>query len=1095
MSDTTSAGTAEFFALRTPLLPFNDLIAWGDGLQAASAGDDPARLETAVAADRACLRQRLTLIYARPEVREALFLASPDLEQRLELWLSEPESEQGRKVERALVRYFVRMAGRSTPFGLFAGCSVGELGESSQLTLAERTRYRRHTRLDMDYLIGLTDALARQPDLRPRLAFTVNTSLYPAAGRVRYLDVRPSQSGWTHHQVALPATAYLTAVLARAEWGKEALTATLLQKEPDASPQDAARYFSELIDNQVLVSELHPALTGPEPIGVLTARLGKLSAGVADRLNQGRQEMEAIDAGGLGAEPARYRHVARLLESLPGEVHLGRLFQVDMVKPVERASLGAAVLAEIRRGVALLHRLACTPSDDRLMRFREAFVSRYEGQEVPLIEALDPYGGVGFGASATEASALLDGLTFPKATPRMVPWGRPQAVLLRKLNEALTTGAAEIALQPHDLENLAEPAPPPLPDAFAVMCAVAATSEASLARGDFQVLLHGSCGPSGARLLARFCHAEPELRRHVEKHLRDEEALQPDAVFAEIVHLPEGRLGNVLARPVLRAHEIPFLGRSGVPAARQIPIADLLVSVVEGQIVLRSARLARRVIPRLSSAHNFDRSEGIYAFLCALQNQDTASDLAWDWGPLGAAPFLPRVTAGRLVLCRASWRATQRELRLLSRERGAARFFTVQRWRAARRLPRWVALADDDNELPIDLDNALAVDVLVDLVKEREQATFVELFPGPDQLWVRGPEGRFVHELVVPFLRKDEGRRIADYRLPRNLQSAICNSPCFRERSFPPGSEWLYAKLYTGAPVLDEVLRDVVGPVVEAAQQTGAADRWFFVRYGDPDWHLRLRLHGQPARLIAEVLPALRVALEPLLEDGRAWRLQLDTYQQEVERYGGPEGVVLTERIFHADSEAVLALLPLLAEDVQGELRWRLACAGMHLLLTDLGFDLSTRRAILRTAQKAFATEFGADGKLRYQLGIRFRSERKSLESLLKLTAATEPWLASGLEILRRRSERLAPLMAKLRDCVPSGRLLVPLSELAHGYLHMHANRLFPSAQRAHELVLYDFLLKHYQSQAARAGLGSSLSSCCRGESRPFQDAVTRNPE
>ena len=85
-----------------------------------------------------------------------------------------------------------------------------------------------------------------------------------------------------------------------------------------------------------------------------------------------------------------------------------------------------------------------------------------------------------------------------------------------------------------------------------------------------------------------------------------------------------------------------------------------------------------------------------------------------------------------------------------------------------------------------------------------------------------------------------------------------------------------------------------------AARQSGAADGWFFVRYGDPDWHLRVRFHGEPARLHAEVLPALQAAAAPLLDDGRVWRLQLDTYEREVERYGGPEGVALAERLFEA---------------------------------------------------------------------------------------------------------------------------------------------------------------------------------------------------
>ena len=117
-ADYTPSG---FFALRTPLLPFDELLAWGKELQAPAALTDPTRLEAALAADRARLRQHLRAAIERPEVREALFVASPDLEERLPVWLREPDGEAGQKMERALVRYFARMAGRATPFGLFAG--------------------------------------------------------------------------------------------------------------------------------------------------------------------------------------------------------------------------------------------------------------------------------------------------------------------------------------------------------------------------------------------------------------------------------------------------------------------------------------------------------------------------------------------------------------------------------------------------------------------------------------------------------------------------------------------------------------------------------------------------------------------------------------------------------------------------------------------------------------------------------------------------------------------------------------------------------------------------------------------------------------
>jgi thiopeptide-type bacteriocin biosynthesis protein len=1068
-----------FFALRTPLLPFDDLLAWSAGLGAPVAGDDPDRLEQALAADRGRLRSRLRAVVARPEVREALFVASPDLEERLDAWLHNPDSDAGQKMQRALVRYFVRMAGRATPFGLFAGCSVGMLGPTTRLTLVERGRYRRHTRLDMDYVVALTEALVREPGLRASLAFQPNTSLYWANGRVRYAEVRRNGKGWTHHRVALESSDYLDATLKRACQGArpEVLAATLVETDPEASREEAAEYVGELIDNQVLVSELAPSVTGPEPIHGLVACLRERTPDWGQCLEQTRAALEAFDDAGVGVAPECYRDIAQQLADLPAPVELARLFQVDLLKPAIEATLGSAVVDEIVRGVQILQRLARRPAKDVLARFREAFQRRYEGREVPLVEALDEERGVGFdtlNGKVLDDSTLLDNLRFPPPIEETVPWGRRETVLLRKLGEALARGAGEINLSAQDVEELADSELLPLPDAFAVMATVAAADETDLARGQFRVLLGGAGGPSGARLLGRFCHADPELHRHVAQHLRAEEALRPDATFVEVVHQPEGRMSNVLARPVLRAYEVPYLGRPGVPADRQLPVTDLLVSVRGDDIVLRSARLDRRIFPRLTSAHNFYASQGIYHFLGLLQEQGVAAALRWDWGPLRTAPFLPRVVCGRLVLSCATWQLGRVELRALGAVRGAARFRAVQEWRARRCLPRWVCLADADNELPVDLDNVLSVDTFVELVKGRDWASLVELYPGPDRLCARGPEGRFVHELVVPFVR-----------IPEPAPSPPAPRPIGRgpgesvARSFPPGSEWLFIKLYTGPATVDQVLRDVVRPVVERVLPAGAADRWFFVRYGDPDWHLRLRFRGHPARLSSEVLPALQAAAAPLLYDGRLWRIQLDTYEREVERYGGEEGIVLAEQFFQADSEAVLALADLFAEDARGEVSWRLALIGMHLALSDLGFDLETRRAVVHKARATFAAEFRADAEFGHQLAAKFRPERKGLVALIDPAAVADAPFAAALEILRRRSQALAPLMAELRACAQAGRLALSLTDLAPSYLHMHANRLLRSAQRAQEVVLYDFLARLYQSQAAR-GPG-------RGASRPWE--------
>ncbi len=205
-----------FFALRTALLPWDEFLSWSDDLQGAEACSDANRLETALAFDRHRLREQLRRYLDRPEIREAVFVASPSLHDSIDEWFKDPDGPRGQKAERSLVRYFARMTGRATPFGLFAGCSVGTIGETTLLAISGREECRRHTRLDMEYVLALAEALARHPALRPQLTFRPNSTMYRAAGQVRYAESRFVDGQRSHHLVAVEETDYLAATLVRA---------------------------------------------------------------------------------------------------------------------------------------------------------------------------------------------------------------------------------------------------------------------------------------------------------------------------------------------------------------------------------------------------------------------------------------------------------------------------------------------------------------------------------------------------------------------------------------------------------------------------------------------------------------------------------------------------------------------------------------------------------------------------------------------------------------------------------------------------------------------------------------------------------------
>src|SRR5262249_8614503 len=150
---------------------------------------------------------------------------------------------------------------------------------------------------------------------------------------------------------------------------------------------------------------------------------------------------------------------------------------------------------------------------------------------MPLVEVLDEEAGIGFQASTAptaEASPLLAGLFFPSTGDEEASWTPRDLFLLNRVEEVLRAGGLELEFDQEDLKKLEAKDPLPLPDAFAAMATVLAASVEDVQRGRFKILVSGVDGPSGARLLGRFCYGDPQLAGLVGKHLRQEESLRPD---------------------------------------------------------------------------------------------------------------------------------------------------------------------------------------------------------------------------------------------------------------------------------------------------------------------------------------------------------------------------------------------------------------------------------------------------------------------------------------------------------------------------------------------------------------------------------------
>ncbi len=700
-----------------------------------------------------------------------------------------------------------------------------------------------------------------------------------------------------------------------------------------------------------------------------------------------------------------------------------------------------------------------------LKKFRELFYERYETQEVPLLQVLDNETGFGYPASENQQadnSPLLNGIGFRGqggAGARSYEWTGWQQFLVEKFINTTAKGETVIHLTKQEIEKYkVRKSQKPANSLYCFANLIKADTQTE--NPQTQIHLKGVSCPSAATLLGRFCHLDDNLTTQVKEALVTEAAQRPDAVFAEIVHINQGRIGNVSMRPQLRPYEIPIVIQASTDHEHTILLEDLYVSIRENRIFLRSKRLDKEVIPRLSSAHNFGANAlPFYHFLCDLQYQNYVTGYHWSWGALDNMETLPRVVVdNKIILAKARWILKPSDLQAVEKAKGNEKVAELQKVLATKKVSRWVIVKEGDNELPIDTQNDFAMQVLLDFVSPNRPILLEENLFDPTPSKQQTTLDVFTNEFIFPLQFIDNE---AKEKVKREV-TIVKNENV--TRNFAVGSEWLFVKIYCGVQTADKVLLNVIKPFVEELVAPKVIDKWFFIRYSDPQNHIRLRLHRSNGNF-GNALQQLHSLLAPYLSHRLVTNVETAIYKREIERYGS-ETIEIAESIFCADSNLVVNLLPHLGEgDYADQLRWQFALVNIDQFLNAFGFDLTAKKDLLQTLQNNFQIEFGVTNKdAKKMLGDKFRAERKGIEALL---VGNPPEVFKPIfELFQERNTTLQSLVGQLRQ--EEATLEVPLNNLLGSYIHMNMNRLLRSKHRLHELMIYDMLAQFYTSLLAR---------------------------
>jgi thiopeptide-type bacteriocin biosynthesis protein len=208
-------------------------------------------------------------------------------------------------------------------------------------------------------------------------------------------------------------------------------------------------------------------------------------------------------------------------------------------------------------------------------------------------------------------------------------------------------------------------------------------------------------------------------------------------------------------------------------------------------------------------------------------------------------------------------------------------------------VPRTVYLGSSDRRLRLNLDDPVHQELLRAELR-RHGTTVVHEAPEESAFgWI----GR-AHEVTMPFASNQEP-----------TPAPTCRAAVTVGRNagrLPGASGWAYVKLYGSEARAPEMLTTHLRRLLRAWDTAAPTAAWF-IRYADPEPHVRLRLRLSSPEAFGAAVQTVTPWATELREEGLIQRVQWDTDQPETGRYGTGTALEAAEAYFVADSAAALA--------------------------------------------------------------------------------------------------------------------------------------------------------------------------------------------
>lgn len=972
-----------------------------------------------------------------PSFQTALFLASPDLFTLLESKHFEYHS-LSQKERQTILRYYNRMCFRPTPFGSFSSFSVVPWGNGTGITLNDDNPIL-HLNIDQEVVNRLAETLTHI-DINENY-FRCNPTFYKSGKDFRFITTTFSaDKRKIYFDLESIETSPLTAEMfsrCNGDYSKGKELILIMMNISGCDLETASDYLQFLIGAQILIPQSTNNIIGEDymerilkfPVKPTSSQalLENIVGQIQNPQIHDIQHLKSIN-----------NHVNSLLNSVDRDKSR-QVFYAGLELNSGSGSLDSKYQEQVSEGLRALSVLVSQSQPPMLEQFIRDFTSKYDKQRVPLLQAIDPDIGIGYGSliDTVPMTDLLRDVNFKKieAANITLEWSKVHQLLLKKWNENLYQTDPIIfdetdilALSPGDTLT----APPSLSALFRVV--------------NDGVYLETIGGVTGTALIGRFTAWSAELHQVSQELTTLEQSANPNVIFADIGQLSDPHADNINRRRHSYAYEIPINVASTLPADFQIALTDLWLSVSGDKLILESKKLQKVVIPRLSTAFNYSRNSlALFRMLCDLQFQGLQGSYSFSMEQyFPRMSYYPKVMYRQTILSPAIWHLGAHDVKDIIKASPADAISKLNELRERLKLPAMVALSKFDQQLVFNLENDDESLFLIDCMKGNDEAILQEYYL-PDENVVKTIDGDPLVNQFVALIYKNEvvypGIQFPD-DVPQTNK---------KKSEYIIGTKWLYLKLYCNPAISNSILTKRLLPILKQLDDANLQS-WFFIRYRDSGYHIRLRLKIAETA-IGPILLKLKKRLAESVHYQLIREYQADTYRREMERYGS-DMIMLIEDFFHGSSELVLRYIKVAGQKSFRHSYHSMAFVSVNYLLKSFIPDLPERITFLDHMVHLFYAEFATDKSLKIDLDQKYRELKLEITSLLGNERYYErlklgPWADLFSTRIGEVLEQASGFNNKRRN------------QLLADMVHMHLNRLFIDKQRNQELIVYYCLFKY----------------------------------